>query len=133
MIRPAGWPAGWDWLLPGVTPIQVQAHEFNQYQPWALPEAFLPPPPAFPALPPPPLPPGLGAGGGPSPSGAATALPSCGVARVAALASAGSAGSASGASHVLELALDHPGLGATAGAHNPLDLLVIGGQDGLQL
>jgi SNF2 family DNA or RNA helicase len=46
---------------------------------------------------------------------------------------AGSAGSASGASPVLELALDHPGLGATAGAHNPLDLLVIGGQDGLQL
>ena len=25
-IRPAGWPVGWDWLLPGVTPIQVQAH-----------------------------------------------------------------------------------------------------------
>jgi hypothetical protein len=22
----AGWPVGWDWLLPGVTPIQVQAH-----------------------------------------------------------------------------------------------------------
>jgi hypothetical protein len=22
----AGWPAGWDWLLPGVTPIHVQAH-----------------------------------------------------------------------------------------------------------
>ena len=26
LIRPAGWPVGWDWLLPGVTPIQVQAH-----------------------------------------------------------------------------------------------------------
>jgi hypothetical protein len=106
LIRPAGWPAGCDWLLPGVTPIQVQAHEFNWHQPWALPEAFLPPPPAFPALPPPPLLPGLGAGGGPSPSGAAAALPSGGVAGVAALASAGSAGSAglaSGASPVLEL------------------------------
>ncbi len=32
-IRPAGWPVGWDWLLPGVTPIQVQAHEFNDHQP----------------------------------------------------------------------------------------------------
>jgi hypothetical protein len=30
-------------------------------------------------------------------------------------------------------ALDHRGLGATAGAHNPLDILVIGCQDGLQL
>ncbi len=122
-------------MLPGVTPIQVQAHWFNRHQPWALP-AFLPPPPAFPALPPPPLPRGLGAGGGPSLSGAAAALPSGGVAGVAALASAGSAGSAasaSGASQVLEFALDHPGLGATTGAHNPLDLLVMGGQDGLQL
>ena len=26
-------PVGWDWLLPGVTPIQVQAHWFNQHQP----------------------------------------------------------------------------------------------------
>ncbi len=34
---------------------------------------------------------------------------------------------------VLELALDDLGLGATAGAHKPLDVLVIGGQDGLQL
>jgi hypothetical protein len=34
---------------------------------------------------------------------------------------------------VLELALDDLGLGATAGAHNPLDILVIGVQDGLQL
>ncbi len=124
--------------LIGVTPIQVQAHDFNRHQPWGLP-AFLPPPPAFPALPPPPLHQGLGAGRGPSPSGAAAALPSGGVAGVAVSASAGSvgsagsAGSASGASPVLELALDHQGLGATAGAHNPLDLLVIGGQDGLQL
>ena len=30
---------------------------------------------------------------------------------------------------VLEFALDDLGLGATAGAHNPLDVLVIGGQD----
>ena len=34
---------------------------------------------------------------------------------------------------VLELALDYLGLAATAGAENPLDVLVIGGQDGLQL
>ncbi len=40
---PAGWPIGRDWLLPGVTPIQVRAH-FNQHQPLV----FLPPhPPAF--------------------------------------------------------------------------------------
>ena len=32
---------------------------------------------------------------------------------------------------VLESALDYPGLVATAGALNPLDVLVIGGQDGL--
>ena len=25
-ICPAGWPVGWDWLLPGVMPNQVQAH-----------------------------------------------------------------------------------------------------------
>ncbi len=34
---------------------------------------------------------------------------------------------------VLESALDYPGLVATSGALNPLDVLVIGGQDGLQL
>ncbi len=34
---------------------------------------------------------------------------------------------------VLESALDSPGLVATAGALNPLDVLVIGGQEGLQL
>ncbi len=32
-----------------------------------------------------------------------------------------------------ESALDYPGLVATASALNPLDVLVIGGQDGLQL
>ena len=31
---------------------------------------------------------------------------------------------------VLELALDDLGLGATAGVHNPHDVLVIGGQNG---
>ena len=65
-----GWPAGWDWLLPGVMPIQVQAHEFNRHEPEALPAAFLPPPPPRP-LQPPPLAAGLGAGGGSSPPGAA--------------------------------------------------------------
>ncbi len=34
---------------------------------------------------------------------------------------------------VLESALDSPGLVATAGALNPRDVLVIGGQDSLQL
>jgi hypothetical protein len=29
LICPAGWPVGSDWLLQGVTPIQVQAHYFN--------------------------------------------------------------------------------------------------------
>ena len=70
LIRPAGWPAGWDWLLPGVMPNQVQAHQFNRHWPEALPEAFLAPPPARP-LPPPPLAAGLGAGGGSSLQGAA--------------------------------------------------------------
>ena len=35
-ICPAGWPVGRDWLLPGVTPIQVQAHLFNRHQPLGL-------------------------------------------------------------------------------------------------
>ncbi len=56
-----------------------------------------------------------------------------GVVVVVAAAAAASAASASGASPVLKLVLDHPGLGATSGSHNPLDLLVIGCQDGLQL
>ncbi len=121
LIRPAGWPVGWDWpVLPGVTPIQVQAHEFNRHQPEALQVAFLPPAPFRPRS----CPPELGAGGGSSPSHA-------GLAAVAGLAA--SAASASGASLVLELALDHLGLGATAGAHNPLDILVKGCHDGLQL
>ena len=32
-ICPVCWPVGWDWLLPGVMPNQVQAHKFNRYQP----------------------------------------------------------------------------------------------------
>ena len=70
LIRPAGWPVGWGWLLSGVMPIQVQAHKFNLHQPEALPAAFLPPPPPR-TLQPPPLAAGLGAGGGSSPPGAA--------------------------------------------------------------
>ncbi len=70
---------------------------------------------------------------------AAAAPPSCGVAGVAASAASASASAAavlslaSSSSPVLELALDHLGLGATAGSHNPLDILVIGCQDCLQL
>ena len=36
LICPAGWPVGRGWLLPGVTPIQVQAHLFNRHQPLGL-------------------------------------------------------------------------------------------------
>jgi len=59
LIFLAGWPVtvGWDWLLPGFTPIQVQAHEFNWHQPDGLP-ALSEPPPA--RLPEPPLWTGLG-------------------------------------------------------------------------
>ncbi len=89
----------------------------------------LPPPAPAPALP------GLGANAGPfpGPPGVAAAPPSGEVAGLAALAAAAAAAtaaaaaaSASGASPVLELALDHLGLGATAGAHNLLDILVKG-------
>ncbi len=76
------------------------------------------------------FPPGLGAGGGSSPPGAASAPPSpSGVAGVA----AASAASAVGILLVFKLALDDLGLGATAGALNPHDVILIGGQDGLQL
>ena len=47
-IHPAGWPVGWDWLLPGFTPIQVQAHEFNRHQPDGLPALSEPPPARLP-------------------------------------------------------------------------------------
>ena len=77
---------------------------------------------------------------GPSPPGADAAPPSDGVMGVAELVSV-SAASASAASAscasllVLELALDDLGLVATAGSLNPHwhDVLVIGGQDSLQL
>ena len=42
-------------------------------------------------------------------------------------------GKCSGVLLVLNLALDDLSLGATAGSLNPLDVLVKGGQDGLQL
>ncbi len=41
------------------------------------------------------------------------------------------AGAGDGVRSVLEQGLDDPGLVATSGALNPLDVLVIGGQDGL--
>ncbi len=65
----------------------------------------------------------------PSPAGLAGVVV---VVAAAAAASEASVASASGASTVLELVLDHPGLGATACSHNTLDFLVIGNQDGLQ-
>jgi hypothetical protein len=43
MIRQAGWPVGWNWLLPRASgvmhiqvqgPIQVQAHQFISLGPW---------------------------------------------------------------------------------------------------
>ncbi len=76
-IRPAGWPVGWGWLLPGygVTRIEFQAHEFNRHQPWVL-LVFLPPPRAAPALTAPIFPAGLGAGGGSSPPDAPSAASS---------------------------------------------------------
>jgi hypothetical protein len=44
LFCPAGWPVGRDWLLPGVTPTQVQAHQFNRHQPLVfLPLAPCPP------------------------------------------------------------------------------------------
>ena len=50
-IRLAGWSVGWDWLLPGFTPIQVQAHEFNWHQPDGLPALSEPPPARLPEPP----------------------------------------------------------------------------------
>ncbi len=67
----------------------------------------------------------------------AAAPPSGGETGLAASASSSSSAAeaaaalASSASLVLELALDHLGLGA--GSHNLLDILVIGSQDGLKL
>ena len=141
LICPAGWPAGWDWLLPGVMPIPVQAHKFNRHQPEALPAAFLPPPPPQTLQPRPwqqgwgqeearprrvllcaPVRRGGGGGGvGVGGGGGGGRVGGVGVWRK------------SGIILVLELALDHLGLVATAGAHNRLDILVIGCQDVLKL
>ena len=131
LICPAGWPVGSDWLLQGVTPIEVHAHYFNQHQPSGL----LPPRPvAFTA--------GLGAG---SANAGAAALagsspPAGGAARCRACSRRGSGaarvvnaslvlGRCSSVLLVLELALDlvdHLGLGTTAGALNSLDVHIKG-------
>jgi len=97
LICPAGWPVGSDWLLQGVTPIQVQAHYFNQpprrrgEQPDAAPAAR---------------------------------CRACGAARVVDASLV--LGRCSSVLLVLELALDHLGLGTTAGALNSLDVLIKG-------
>ena len=127
-ICPAGLPVGRGWLLPGVTPIQVQAHLFNRHQPLGL----LPPRPiAFTA--------GLGAGS--ANAGAAALAGSSpqagGAARCRACGWRGSGaarvvdaslvlGRCSSVLLVLELALDHLGLGTTAGTLNSLDVLIKG-------
>ncbi len=54
-------------------------------------------------------------------------------AAAAAAAAAAKAVLASGAGPVLKLVPDRLGLGATTGAHNPLDIIVIGSHNGLQL
>jgi hypothetical protein len=115
-------------------PKQIQAHEFNRHQPWALPEAVLPPPPARPLLPP------LLAGGGSSPPGAALRPRPAGWRgwllrrrrrrrgwKRRQRRRLGQVGYHLGP----KLELDHLGLGSMA-LTNP-DILVIGGQDGLQL
>ena len=33
LFRPVCWPVGWDCLLPGIMPNQVQSHKFNRHQP----------------------------------------------------------------------------------------------------
>ncbi len=157
LIREAGWPVGWNWLLPpGVTgmpvpipvqvPIQVQANKFNWHQPVDL--TVFPVPPLAPVrLCFQDLAPGLGACGGSSPPDAAAAPASgCGCYACVRLGGWGGGGGGGGISDVgvwrmfsihlvLELPLDDLGLGSTAGALNPLDVLVIlvGCQDCLQL
>ena len=93
-------------------------------------------------MPPPPQAAGLGAGGGSSPQGAALRpRPAGWRGGGVGYAGGGGRGSIGGVGVwrksciilVLKLALDHLGLGATAGAHNPLDILILGGHDGLQL
>jgi hypothetical protein len=93
-IPPAGWPVGWDWLLPGATPIQVQAHtsligiSLRPCHPLYHP--LTPRRLATPAL-------GPRAGGRrrPLPAGVAAAAPSGGVARVMAAAASAASASAS--------------------------------------
>ncbi len=146
LVRQAGWPVGWNWLLPpGVTgmpvpiqvrvPIQVQANKINWHQPVDLTVFPVPPPPVrlcFPELAP-----GLGASGGSSPPDAAAAPASgCGCCACVRRGGWGGGGGGGGISSVcvrrtfgihlvLELALDDLGLGATAGVLNPLDVLII--------
>ena len=126
LICPAGWPVGSDWLLQGVTPIQVQAHYFNQHQPSGL---LTPRPVAFTA--------GLGAGSANAGAAAGSSPPAGGAARCRACGQRGSGaarvvdaslvlGRCSSVLLVLELALDHLGLGTTAGALNSLDVLIKG-------
>ncbi len=92
LIRQAGWPVGWDWLLPGVTPNQVQAQEFNRHQPhpFKLPPPLLATPAPPTRLPGPPLWTGLGTVGGSS--APAAAMPASGGVAGVAAASAGVAG-----------------------------------------
>ncbi len=157
-IRQAGWPVGWSWLpvLPpasGVMPVPIQAqvpiqfqvNKFNWHQPVHLAVFPEPPPPVRLCFPD--LAPGLGAGRGYSPPDAAAPPASgCGCCARVRLGGGGGGGGGGGISGVgvlrtfcihlvLELALDDLGLGATAGALNPLDVLVIlvGCQDYLQL
>ncbi len=128
-------------------PIQVQANKFNWHQPVDLAVFPAPPPPVRLCFPD--LAPGLGAGRGSSPPDAAAAPASeCGCCARVRRGGGGGGGGGCGICGVgvrrtfgiqfklvLELALDDLGLGATAGALNPLDVLVmlVGCQDYLQL
>ncbi len=136
LLRQAGWPVGWDWLLPGVMPIQVQAHEFNGHslRPWNPFSTSSRPPLVAPAL-------------APRAVGRRRLLPAgCGCRTPVRRGGGGAGGAGGGVSGVgvlhtfgillvLELALDDLGLGATAGALKSPDVLVIlvGCQDCLQL
>ena len=137
LICPAGWPVGRGWLLPGVTPIQVQAHLFNRHQPLGL----LPfRPAAFPAgwgqvqqtqaqlqAPPrrrgeQPLP-RLRPGRRRHRSRPRCQPRPCGVVPASSWSS----------NRGLRILVLGQTVGATAGALSPLDVLVKGCQDGLQL
>ncbi len=141
----ATWPGVMPVPIQAQVPIQVQANKFDWHQPVVL--AVFPAPPAPVRLCFPDLAPGLGVGRGSSPPDAAAAPASgCGCcARVRRGGGGGGVGSGGisgvgmrrtfGIHLVLKLALDDLRLGATAGALNPLDVLVIlvGCQDYLQL